>query len=661
MSAIFRISAVAALFLSGCDVPYSAETGEGAAGAYPDADGDTILDYNEGAATDDQDGDGTPNFQDEDSDGDTIGDVFEAGDEDPLSLPFDSDGDGVPDFLDLDADDNCIPDWEEKGGDVPSDRDGDLIYDFADDDNDGDSIKDIYEIGSACEPPDSDLDGTPDFMDIDSDGDGIGDLYEAGTTAWEEEPVDTDGDGTPDYLDEDSDNDGFSDTAESGVASPTERPRDTDGDGTYDFADSDSDGDGLSDREEASIYHTDPYDADSDGDGYSDGSEVFADTDPLDPGSIVEGVYVVVGERTRVEEAFEFELTIQMGDVAFLVDTTCSMSGTLNSMQSEYNAIVTDLTAQIPDAEYGFATYDDYPCCGYGSSGIDQAFNLRTQITDDVPRVQSMINSASIHSGSDWEESSMEALYQGAAGLGYDMNCNGSLDATTDVRPFIASGGDAFGGGTGGSQDPSVSGGGVKGGFGFRDYALPVLVYATDAPLRDPDAGYGTPNGCPTDAGSSDVTAALADLGGYVIGIGTTSSPISQMQSLASMTGSIGDTNGDGVASEPLVFQWSSGGTAFRDTIVDAIETLVSAVHFETIALEIEGDEWGFVTGVSPDSVDVSGSVNGQLIEFTLEFLGTVSATAEDQIFRLTLNVIGDGTVLLDTLDILVVVPGTSA
>jgi hypothetical protein len=87
----------------------------------------------------------------------------------------------------------------------------------------------------------------------------------------------------------------------------------------------------------------------------------------------------------------------------------------------------------------------------------------------------------------------------------------------------------------------------------------------------------------------------------------------------------------------------------------------VSSVHFESVKLEIEGDEWGFVTGVDPESVDVSGSVNGDKVTFTLQFLGTVAATAEDQLFQLTLNVVGDETVLLDTLDIIVVVPGTSA
>ena len=652
---------VMCLALSGCDVAWVGDTGE-AGVSYPDADGDSILDYNEGTPEDDFDGDGTPNFQDTDSDGDTVLDVHEAGDNDPLSLPFDSDGDGDPDFLDLDADDNCIPDWEEKGGDDPRDYDGDFIYDVADEDNDGDGILDIIEIGEECGLVDSDRDGTPDYMDLDSDGDGIGDIWEGGTSAWQQDPVDTDGDGTPDYLDDDSDNDGFSDAQESGVGDPSEEPRDTDGDGLYDFEDTDSDGDGLGDAEEATVYNTDPYDPDSDGDGYSDGSEVFTGTDPLDPTSVIDGVYVEVDERTRIEEAFEFTLQIQMGDVAFLLDTTCSMQGTINAMKTEYSNIVNDLAAEIPDAEYAVGTYDDYAFSGMGDSGWgDRPFIMLQQVTHDISAVQSSISGINTHNGVDLPESGMEALYQTATGAGYDQNCNGNFDNNTDVRPFLSSASDPFGGSGGENYAGGGAGGGTKGGFGFRDYALPVVVYATDANLRDPDNGYSVPNGCPIDAGQSDVVSAFATLGGYMIGIATTNTPTSQMQQLASATGSYGDTNGDGVASEPLVFNWTGSSSGFRSTVVDAIEALVGSVHFETVALEVEGDEWGFVTGVSPNEVNVGGAVNGEVITFTLEFLGAVSATAEDQLFQLTLNVVGDNTVLLDSIDIIVIVPGTAA
>ena len=204
---------------------------------------------------------------------------------------------------------------------------------------------------------DSDGDTLPDYMDIDSDGDGIGDKFEGGTsewktilwiptwtacpTTWMRIPMGT-----------------ASRCRRKGVADPTEEPKDTDGDGSYDSADTDADGDALR-LGRVNIHGTDAYDADTDGDGFSDGGEVAADTSPTDEGSTIDGIYVEVPERTGIEENFEFELRIQMGDIAFLLDTTCSMSGTANAMAMEFSSIVDSLSSLIPDAEYGFSTYDD--------------------------------------------------------------------------------------------------------------------------------------------------------------------------------------------------------------------------------------------------------------------------------------------------------------
>ena len=635
---------------------------------YDDADRDGIIDAHDGL-TEDADGDGFPNYQDMDSDGDTVKDKVEAGDNDPLTLPVDSDSDGIQDFLDLDSDNNCVPDKKERNpvDGVAGDQDGDGIGDYADPDNDGDGISDVHEIGLDCAAPDSDMDGTPDYMDIDSDGDGIGDMYEAGTSEWEDDPRDTDEDGVPDYLDSDSDGDGIPDSEEGGMPDPMDVPPDTDGDGDYDFCDTDSDGDSLSDWDENNIYGTDPFDPDTDGDGYSDGGEITAGTDPMDPTSAIEGLYVEVPERTGVEDNFEFELRIQMGDVAFLLDTTCSMSSTAHAMSTEFSAIVTSLSALIPDAEYGVATYDDYAygSFGYASSG-DKPFILRQQITDNTAAVQGSLSSVDIHFGGDGPESSMEAIYQGATGDGYDQNCNGVYDAATDVKPFIADAGDPFAGAGGQSYSEVSSSGGQIGGFGFRDYALPVLVYATDNYLRDSEAGYGTPGGCPLDAAGSDVAEAVNSIGGYLIGIAASSWGTApggpQMEALAAATGSYADTDGDGMADDLLVFDWNtSSSTVFRETVTTAIEELINSISFTKVELQVEGDEWGFVTSIDPpfyDNIEPSAGID--VLDFTLNFRGVVAATTEDQLFHLTLNVVGDNTVLLDTLDIIVVVPGTA-
>jgi len=121
------------------------------------------------------------------------------------------------------------------------------------------------------------------------------------------------------------------------------------------------------------------------------------------------------------------------------------------------------------------------------------------------------------------------------------------------------------------------------------------------------------------------------------------------------------DTDGDGVADDLLVFEWTSSSAAFRSTVVDAIEDLINSIRFSRVELEVEGDEWGFVTHIDPpfyDNIEPSAGIDA--LDFTLNFRGVVAATSEDQLYALTLNVIGDGDILLDTLDIIVVVPGTS-
>lgn len=630
-----------------------------------DADGDTIIDVHEG--DEDFDGDDKPNFEDKDSDGDGIRDEVEAGDADALTLPIDSDGDGAYDFLDEDSDNNCINDTAEAGRDDggAKDSDGDGLKDFRDSDNDNDGISDVKEIGQ-CEVPDSDGDGTPDYSDADSDGDGIGDVYEGGTTEYNDEPQDTDGDGTPDYLDTDSDNDGFLDSEESGNGGdPDTEPRDTDGDGSYDSEDTDSDGDALSDSAERDLG-TNPYDHDTDGDGFSDGGEVTAGTDPTDAGSVVDGIYVEVSERTTVEETFEFELSIDRGDVGFLEDTTCSMGSTIAAFASEFGTIVTELESTLPDVAFAVTGFDDYAFASYGSPGSDKPFYLRQQVTTDTAAVQAALGLMTTHSGADGPESGMEGLYQITSGAGYDQNCNGNYDSSTDVVPFIASASDPFGGSGGEWYDATTTDGGVLGGIGVREYALPIMIYGGDNYLRDPESTNGmyngSPGGCPIDAGYSDVVTSFTDLGAYLIGVSVNGSTgVAQLEQLCNATNSLADVDGDGVAAEPVVTTWRGGSSTFRTLIIEAVSQLVSAVRFERVDLSVDGDSYGFVQSIDPEYYEGLGAEDeGTMLEFTLTFRGIVAATAEDQLFKLTLNVLGDQSILLDTYDIIIVVKGTS-
>ncbi len=296
-------------------------------GAPPAVDGNGVATgVGAGMVPLDTDNDSTPDYRDLDTDNDGINDVVEAGftddgngmlsgfsDSSPLdglddniaiknlaNLP-DDDGDGTPDFRD----------------DNDNDADNDGVDDAADIDDDNDGILDSAEQNGGNDV-DTDGDGIVDRLDLDSDNDGILDARESGadpagltiTAAGRIDissnpvganglvnsledvdspaatvnynggnPVDTDGDGVEDFRDLDSDNDGIADVIEAGGSDPDSNaligsgagsglpvngvgvatalsaggllPPDTDGDGTHDFRDLDSDADGINDVIEA--------------------------------------------------------------------------------------------------------------------------------------------------------------------------------------------------------------------------------------------------------------------------------------------------------------------------------------------------------------------------------------------------------------------------
>ncbi|MCB9687715.1 MAG: hypothetical protein H6738_24010 [Alphaproteobacteria bacterium] len=224
-----------------------------------DVDGDGILDGDETDAgvERDSDGDGRPDWNDPDDDGDGLPTRVEG--------TADHDGDGIPDHLDLDSDGDGLSDATEG----LDDHDGDGLVDAVDPDDDGDGLPTLIE-GTA----DSDGDGVDDHLDPDSDDDGWQDGAE-GTG-------DTDGDGLPDYLDDDDDGDGFPTVTESGA--------DSDGDGVDDHLEADDDDDGIPtsiERDDAAEYGTDVdgdglpnwQDPDADGDGIPDGEDGVDDED----------------------------------------------------------------------------------------------------------------------------------------------------------------------------------------------------------------------------------------------------------------------------------------------------------------------------------------------------------------------------------------------
>ena len=262
-----------------------------------DADGDTLLDGDEG--TGDEDDNGVPNYLDPAlCDGvlceplptcdDGISNAAETGVDcggiycPPCSTgepcledadcelewcengtcgePTDTDGDGVNDEVDIDDDNDGILDVIEFGGeDLSEDSDGDHVPDWQDadasdcEDADEDGLCDTLSVAI-----DFDQDGIPNHLDLDADGDGLSDIVEGGGT-------DADGNGVVDET-TDSDGDGLADSVDADSGGSALPVPDTDQDGAKDFLDLDSDGDSLSDVTEGGGV-------DEDGDGFLDDSE----------------------------------------------------------------------------------------------------------------------------------------------------------------------------------------------------------------------------------------------------------------------------------------------------------------------------------------------------------------------------------------------------
>jgi hypothetical protein len=633
-----------------------------------DEDDDGISDEAEGrcgaGGPVDTDRDGTPDYLDDDSDGDTIPDEVEAGPAAHVTGPADSDEDGTPDFRDADSDGNGIPDREEGA----EDTDGDGFTDAADLDNDGDSVPDITEIGDdPAMPDDTDRDGAPDYMDIDSDNDLIADIQEANG--------DTDDDGTPDRLDPDSDGDGVIDSYEAGDGDLGTWPEDADDDGYPNFRDVDSDNDGLKDGWEV-LQGLDPYAADTDGDEFDDLTEIGAGSDPTDPLSTPHTVgnfffTVDYGEApVPAEDDIVFRTAIRLADIFFLMDTTGSMGGEIDRLQQDLStAIIPAVADVVEDVRYGLGAFDDYPVDPYGGEPptyADRVFYLVQAMTASEVDIQSAVDALEVHYGGDCAESQVPALYAAATGSGY--------------MPFL---------------EPQLGCNFDAGEYGypcFRRQAVPIVVLFTDAPFHNGPNSYGDYTGVtPRPVAYDETIVALRARHVKVLGIvsdGGCGGPVSEHATRLAQDTATVDAAGD-----PLVFSISGTGLGLGAEVIRALQRLTGNVPVDVSVTPrddlLDGvDATVFIAEISPleaggvaDPSDPSlvcvgglavgdtdgdtrpdvfeGIIPGTIVCFhiTVAPNDSIEPTEEPQTFKAYLDILADGAALLDTRTVIFLVP----
>jgi hypothetical protein len=180
--------------------------------------------------------------------------------------------------------------------------------------------------------------------------------------------------------------------------------------------------------------------------------------------------------------------------------------------------------------------------------------------------------------------------------------------------------------------------------MGYRDDALPIIVYVTDNYLRDPEAGYGSPGGCPLDAGQTDVTDAATAAGAMLVGIATSGIAVGQMIDLALATGSLADLDADGMRDDPLVFSVAYSGSAAAAS--SAVQAAVVDAVFNEVTLVVLYNPAGVDVTIAP--VSYTSVPAGTALPFDISVSGTVYAEPTGGTSELVLGMFADGRFLLD-------------
>jgi hypothetical protein len=359
-----------------------------------------------------------------------------------------------------------------------------------------------------------------------------------------------------------------------------------------------------------------------------------------------------------------FATKIKVADILLLMDTTGSMGGEIANLKSTLTStIIPALQETIVDVRFGVGYFDDYPVGSYGFDP-DVVFGLLQAMTDDVTEAQAAVNALPQCNGADWAESQVPALWSIATGLGL-----GTYLPNQTACP--------------------------AGEFGypcFRPGAMPIVVMMTDAPFHNGPANY-SPYGTdvvPEPPSYTDMVAELDTIHAKVLSVysaGVEDIGLLHCQDIALDTGAVLDD-------EPLVWEISGDGTGLDSSIVDAVNTLVTAVPMDISAEKRDdpADEFDatlLIDHVAPNPAgDIADPMDPTLIcvgglptanidsdpeqdVFTSVEPGTpvcfditpvqqntdVPATDETQVFRAYVDVIGAGSTVLDTREVYFVVP----
>ena len=425
-------------------------------------------------------------------------------------------------------------------------------------------------------------------------------------------------------------------------------------------------------RSDAGVMPEGAWYVDSDGDGVADAVERVAGSDPADasesPRTRGDFFFVVPygapPEPSR--DTLVFGTAIQRADVHFMIDTSISMQGYIDTVRSALTGtIIPGITAAIPDVWLGVGQFDVCPNSGFNPD-LCVGVAMDASSTGDAAAVTDALGRLTA------DCRPVHEPYAQAAWLW----------ATGDTSRFP------------GMEMPLCPPGTV--GLGcVRDDALPILVVIGDEPFAESyrsswgSCDAGACEDCLAFPRESDITSAFAAMRGRLVVLGRTgNSP--EWAPIVTASGAV-DARG-----APLIFP-DAGSTSIDRAVVDAIVRLASSTPLSVTARAIDLDDDGvdatvFIDRIEPnvaggvaDRRDPSRVCVGGLATFDADgdgaddgFSGlpagtdvcfdivprrndTVAPGEEPRIFRARVEVVGDGVTVLDSRTVYFLVPSADA
>jgi hypothetical protein len=271
-------------------------------------------------------------------------------------------------------------------------------------------------------------------------------------------------------------------------------------------------------------------------------------------------------------DVLKFSTNIKQADVAFVMDTTGSMSSAIDNLKTALSGtLMAQLQAAIPNVGLAVVDFKDF------GSGDPWAVNVRQGVTTNLALAKSAVGAMSASGGGDTPEAAAAAMQYSL--LGQAMAGSPSVPAHSNSTP------------------------GTFGGADFRAGSIPVIVNITDADWHDPSGGATMATLQAAFASTKAKFVNIAEAGIFSFGAG----PETQANTLSDATGShvpasafgtvsgcaagqccTGNSGAGRAATGPggtcrLNFL-SSGGSGVSGGIVKAIEAIAVGSTFDVTA-----------------------------------------------------------------------------